>query len=150
MTAPIAERGRIVVGVDGSDQSTLALRWALHLAAITGSDVEAVMAWQYPVSYGWTLAATGWDPREDAEKALFAIIEDTAPGPPGRGSPDREGGQRRQGPAGPEQGRDNARRRQQRPRWVRWAVARLRQLELRGARHLPRAGRAWRPAAVSP
>jgi nucleotide-binding universal stress UspA family protein len=75
MTAPIAEPGRIVVGVDGSDQSKIALRWARHLAEITGSRVEAVMAW-HPFSYVWTLAAPEWDPRDDAEKALRAIIEE--------------------------------------------------------------------------
>ena len=35
----------IVVGVDGSDGSRRALRWALHEAALRGSTVQAVTVW---------------------------------------------------------------------------------------------------------
>lgn len=41
----------IVVGVDGSDPSKQALRWALRQAHLTGDTVHAVMAWDYPTSY---------------------------------------------------------------------------------------------------
>lgn len=37
-----------LVGVDGSEQSHAALRWALGLAATTGARVEAVAAWSIP------------------------------------------------------------------------------------------------------
>ena len=40
----------IVVGVDGSDESFAALRWALQEASLTGQRVNAV--------YGWTHS---WD-----------------------------------------------------------------------------------------
>lgn len=40
--------GKIVVGVDGSDPSVEALRWALGEAAVHGARVEAIHAWQYP------------------------------------------------------------------------------------------------------
>jgi nucleotide-binding universal stress UspA family protein len=40
---------RIVVGVDGSDGSVAALRWALAEAEIRGAEVEVVHAWQVPV-----------------------------------------------------------------------------------------------------
>jgi nucleotide-binding universal stress UspA family protein len=43
---------RIVVGVDGSDSSKAALRWAIRQAKLTGSSVDAVTAWRYPVAYG--------------------------------------------------------------------------------------------------
>jgi nucleotide-binding universal stress UspA family protein len=43
---------RIVVGVDGSPASGDALRWAARQAELTGSVVEAVIGWQYPVQYG--------------------------------------------------------------------------------------------------
>lgn len=46
---------RIVVGVDGSQSSVHALEWAIRQAALTGAVVDAVCAWQYPVSYGWAL-----------------------------------------------------------------------------------------------
>jgi len=44
--------GKIVVGVDGSVSSKAALRWAVRQAELTGSRVEAVIAWQYPVMIG--------------------------------------------------------------------------------------------------
>ena len=40
--------GRIVVGVDGSPISKLALRWAVDQARLTGATVDAVIAWQVP------------------------------------------------------------------------------------------------------
>ena len=47
------EQGRIVVGVDGSEGSKQALRWAVRQARFTGATVEAVIAWQYPTFFGW-------------------------------------------------------------------------------------------------
>jgi nucleotide-binding universal stress UspA family protein len=44
--------GRIVVGVDGSSSSKAALAWAVEQAGLTGSSVEAVIAWHYPVMVG--------------------------------------------------------------------------------------------------
>ena len=40
---------RIVAGVDGSESSLAALRWAVRQAELTGATVEAVIAWHYPV-----------------------------------------------------------------------------------------------------
>ena len=37
--------GHIVVGVDGSPSSLDALTWAVGQAALTGTDVQAVIAW---------------------------------------------------------------------------------------------------------
>ena len=42
----------IIVGVDGSQCSKTALRWAMDQARQTGADVEAVAAWQDPALYG--------------------------------------------------------------------------------------------------
>ena len=39
---------RIVVGVDGSSNSAVALRWALADAQIRGGSIDAVMAWSFP------------------------------------------------------------------------------------------------------
>ena len=70
----MSERGRIVVGVDGSPSSVQALTWAVRQAGLTGSVVDAICAWQYPVSYGW--AVTEPDPQisvlasETLEKAI--------------------------------------------------------------------------------
>lgn len=40
----------IVVGVDGSDGSRAALRWAAHEARLDGARIVAIHAWTYPVS----------------------------------------------------------------------------------------------------
>lgn len=60
MAEPAAgDGGRIVVGVDGSDSSKAALRWAVRQARLTGARVEAVHAWQYPTTaYGWAVTET--------------------------------------------------------------------------------------------
>jgi nucleotide-binding universal stress UspA family protein len=44
---------RIVVGVDGSEGSKAALRWAARQAEFTGAALEAVITWEYPTFYGW-------------------------------------------------------------------------------------------------
>jgi nucleotide-binding universal stress UspA family protein len=52
---------RIVVGVDGSPSSRYALSWAVRQAALTGSVVDAVIAWHDPASYAgyaWLIADT--------------------------------------------------------------------------------------------
>ena len=59
MTDSPTARGRIVVGVDGSPGSREALRWAARQAELTGAELDAVTAWQYPAFFGW--APTGAD-----------------------------------------------------------------------------------------
>jgi nucleotide-binding universal stress UspA family protein len=49
--------GRIVVGVDGSDGSVEALRWALVEARLRGATVEVIHSWHYP--YGAYTEITG-------------------------------------------------------------------------------------------
>ncbi len=44
---------RVVVGVDGSEQSKHALRWGRFLAHTTGATREAVAAWAPPTCYGF-------------------------------------------------------------------------------------------------
>ena len=46
------ERPTIVVGLDGSDSSIDALRWAGAQAASTGMSVEVVTTWEFPPYYG--------------------------------------------------------------------------------------------------
>jgi len=46
MTSPADDSARrIVVGVDGSDSSVVALTWAADQATLTGSTLVAVMSW---------------------------------------------------------------------------------------------------------
>jgi nucleotide-binding universal stress UspA family protein len=54
-----AHVGRIVVGVDGSEHSKTALRWATVQARCIGGRVEAISAWQQPVTVGYPY---GWSP----------------------------------------------------------------------------------------
>jgi nucleotide-binding universal stress UspA family protein len=74
---------RIVVGVDGSEPSRLALRWAAFLAAPLGATVDAVIAWQLPVTYGW--AAPQWDPHAEMtavlDESVRAVFGDQPPVP---------------------------------------------------------------------
>jgi len=67
---------RIVVGVDGSDRSKAALRWAVRQAELTGSSVDAVIAWQYPSTFGWAAAGSGFDFEGDARKILARALSD--------------------------------------------------------------------------
>jgi nucleotide-binding universal stress UspA family protein len=70
-------RGWIVVGVDGSEASEEALRWAARQAQITGTKLLAVMAWEYPTSFGWAPPyPIEFNPESDARKALDATVEE--------------------------------------------------------------------------
>jgi len=61
------EPGRIVVGVDGSDGSKQALKWAVRQAELTGARVEAVIAWDVPQFHG----ALGWLPPSSSDEAVM-------------------------------------------------------------------------------
>jgi len=67
-------RGRIVVGVDGSDHSVLALRWAVNQAALTGADVEVIASWQWPASAGGFLPYENFDMSAITRKAVDAAV----------------------------------------------------------------------------
>ncbi|MFF8537946.1 universal stress protein [Streptomyces sp. SAS_267] len=73
------DAGRIVVGVDGSEASKAALRWAVAQAQASGAVVEALAAWEAPADwYGLvpktddkTVAAEG------VAQRLEAIVAET-------------------------------------------------------------------------
>jgi nucleotide-binding universal stress UspA family protein len=75
-----ATKREIVVGVDGSQSSLAALRWAVRQAGLTGAPLEIVSAWEWPASYlGWEAP----DPpdhhpadeaRRQLEKAVSAVL----------------------------------------------------------------------------
>ena len=68
--------GRIVVGVDGSPSSLDALVWAARQADLTGSNLEIVMTWEWPTSYGWAVPVPDqFDPEEDVRGALETAVE---------------------------------------------------------------------------
>jgi nucleotide-binding universal stress UspA family protein len=71
---------RIVVGVDGSEDSIKALQWAAELAPLLDCEIEAVVAWSDPRQSGWS---PGWgyltgdlDPGGDAEKILGTALDE--------------------------------------------------------------------------
>jgi nucleotide-binding universal stress UspA family protein len=65
----------IVVGVDGSDHSKAALRWAVNEAALRGAGVRAVRAWQvYPaLQPDTTITARDFD---DVRGQAGSFVED--------------------------------------------------------------------------
>lgn len=63
-------RPRVVVGVDGSDPSKLALRWAARIAAAEDANIDAVMAWQMP-----TLAYASIGPIVDMQNAMEEALK---------------------------------------------------------------------------
>jgi nucleotide-binding universal stress UspA family protein len=70
---------RIVVGVDGSVSSTEALDWAARQAELTGSHVDVVMAWEWPMVYGSPYAfPADYDPIADATRVLDEVISRAA------------------------------------------------------------------------
>jgi nucleotide-binding universal stress UspA family protein len=84
MTAREASGGLIVVGVDGSDSSVDALRWAAAQAKLTNSALEVMATWAYPASYGWAPAwPEDWDPQKETERALTDVVEGAIGSSPG-------------------------------------------------------------------
>jgi nucleotide-binding universal stress UspA family protein len=85
MNEPQGQRP-IVVGIDGSDDSKYALRWAAQQAELTNATLEATTAWQLPVDFGtvWQMPATYGrshdlsqvDFSEDAKTTLHGAIEE--------------------------------------------------------------------------
>lgn len=78
MTTPIPARPRIVVGVDGSDPSRDALRWALKYAHGCDFQVEAVTAWDCPPFFSAHAAPSADEAiaRSDAERLLATAVAD--------------------------------------------------------------------------
>ncbi|HVA06495.1 MAG TPA: universal stress protein [Acidimicrobiales bacterium] len=77
MTVPDA---KIVVGVDGSDGSIDALRWAARQAELTGAKLHVVTAWAFPehrTPFGIVFdIAESADPTARARSKLDDLIED--------------------------------------------------------------------------
>jgi nucleotide-binding universal stress UspA family protein len=75
----------VVVGVDGSPSSVLALKWATNYATTTGARLRAVLAWHFPAAAG--PAPVGVAPevisdevRSDMSAALAKAVAEGAPG----------------------------------------------------------------------
>ncbi len=70
-----APGNRIVAGVDGSESSVAALHWAARQAVLTGSTLEAIMTWEWPIDYGWTPPIPDeYDPASQSATILEGIV----------------------------------------------------------------------------
>jgi nucleotide-binding universal stress UspA family protein len=69
----MGQERRIVVGVDGSDLSLAALRWAIRQAKRTGATVDAVTVWHSPAACGGAPAADGATDFEGAAKKTVLV-----------------------------------------------------------------------------
>jgi nucleotide-binding universal stress UspA family protein len=56
----------VVVGVDGSANADAAVQWAQRYAESTGARLRLVVAWEWPLSYGYPMTFEGFDPQTDA------------------------------------------------------------------------------------
>jgi nucleotide-binding universal stress UspA family protein len=69
---------RIVVGVDGSESSIEALRWAGLVSAGTKAEISAVTCWLYPsnaAGFAPAYCPPEWDPAADSEQASTIAIK---------------------------------------------------------------------------
>lgn len=67
---------KVVVGVDGSDQSKAAMDWAIEEARLRSGEVQALTAWTFP--YVSDAMGTAWDYeifQKDAQAILEAELE---------------------------------------------------------------------------
>ncbi len=67
-----APLNRIVVGIDGHDESRTALEWACQLAVKTGAAVELVHAWEYPYR---TKDAVFGSPQAEMQRDATALAD---------------------------------------------------------------------------
>jgi nucleotide-binding universal stress UspA family protein len=70
--ADIVKKPRIVVGIDGSQASRLALRWAVRQAELTGATVDAIHTWDMPAFYGVVPVTVNPDELEKAAEEVVA------------------------------------------------------------------------------
>ena len=67
----------VVVGVDGSRQSEVAVAWADRYARVSGATILLVCAWEWATAYGYPMMFEGYHPDVDAaalvEKARVGL-----------------------------------------------------------------------------
>lgn len=69
-------KSRIVIGLDGSDASKDALRWAVRLAPTLNARIEAIVAWESPAMTGWDGGTlTQLQPDESAKEILKESLD---------------------------------------------------------------------------
>jgi nucleotide-binding universal stress UspA family protein len=74
----------IVVGVDGSEPSKAALRWAVRQAALTHARLEVVWAWEFPPMYGFAIGyPEDLDLEAEAKEQLSNVVAEILGPDPG-------------------------------------------------------------------
>ena len=76
-------RAIVLVGVDGSSESVHALVWAIDYSHASGAIVRAVLAWQYPTTYGYIPDSGYDDMRTEAAAVLRHSVEKATAERPG-------------------------------------------------------------------
>lgn len=67
---------RIVVGIDGSDGSKNALRWAGTLADLLGARIDAVATWELPTGSLLRALPPAYTPEPDIERLLADTVDE--------------------------------------------------------------------------
>ena len=69
-----SDSARIVVGVDGSPSSVLALQWAAKVGAALGRELDAVTVWEYAAEHEKVSVVTDDVGRDDAARRLETAV----------------------------------------------------------------------------
>lgn len=69
----MAQPQTVVAGVDGSDESERAVRWAAEYVQRSGGIVHAIMVWHQPVQFGYRLPTPDQELEERARKLLDKV-----------------------------------------------------------------------------
>ncbi|HET6877481.1 MAG TPA: universal stress protein [Jatrophihabitans sp.] len=74
----VADTDEVLVGVDGSAQSVLALQWAASLAESLDCALHVITIWDLPVFIGdaGAYVPDNWDPEGNARRAVEAAVDD--------------------------------------------------------------------------
>jgi nucleotide-binding universal stress UspA family protein len=82
--SPVTQRGRIVVGTDGSRTSAAAVRWALDAAGQIGAWVDVVLVWSAVIDFGWlgNPPLHGWqaDPAAQGHALVDGLVDAVSAG----------------------------------------------------------------------
>ena len=74
-----ARSPRIVVGVDGSESSKDALRWAGRLAGPLHARIDAVTVWEPALAFGWGILPPEYSPQIDLQHRLDETVDEAFP-----------------------------------------------------------------------
>jgi nucleotide-binding universal stress UspA family protein len=75
----------VVVGVDGSEPSRQALRWAAHLARMYDTELRVVGVWRPLIDYGALVVPPDWDPEAQMRQTLATLTQEVLGAHPGPG-----------------------------------------------------------------